>query len=372
MALNFKKIRKGFAFCLALIMLLSANIIAYADERAEYNLTLTLTAEDTFDVTGLLYDDDKTAAVTLRTDNEAVALTLDGNMIKAVSAGTATITAECADYYMTDYIKSVYYIALTVVNKESEQPTTPTEPKTETKSYDDVLPYCKGIAKMADKRTNLKRVVYGKSVMGKPLEAYEIYNASKNNKYSKTLFMDFCVHGFEDEYYRDGKVLLKEAVRLVKYFTEHSSALKNFRLVIVVCANPDGTFDGKNNSRANSRAFGRCTAKHVDINRDFRKFKGKETRALKKYILKSDPDIYMNCHGWENQVIGTRKLNKIVKKNLRVRRTQNGVYCYNKGFAIGWVHKKLQIPVALVEYKNTSSVSTTKDVKMIKDIVKAY
>ncbi len=369
MTLNFKKIRMGFAFCLALIMLLSTNLIAYADETAEYNLTLTLTAEDTFDVSTLMYEDDKTASITLRSDNETVATVLDGYTIKAVSAGTATVTVECADYYMTDNIKSMYYIALTVVNKETVQPT---KPKTETKSYDDVLPYCKGIAKMADKRTNLKRVVYGKSVMGKPLEAYEIYNASKNNKYSKTLFMDFCVHGFEDEYYRDGKVLLKEAVRLVKYFTEHSSALKNFRLVIVVCANPDGTFDGKNNSRANSRAFGRCTAKHVDINRDFGKFKGKETRALKKYILKSDPDIYMNCHGWENQVIGTRKLNKIVKKNLRVRRMQNGVYCYNKGFAIGWVHKKLQIPVALVEYKNTSSVSTTKDVKMIKDIVKAY
>ncbi len=163
MILNVKKIRKGFAFCLALIMLLSTNIIAYADERAEYNLTLTLTAEDTFDVSTLLNENDKTASITLRTDNEAVAVTLDGNMIKAVSAGTATITAECADYYMTDYIKSVYYIALTVVNKESEQPTTPTEPKTETKSYDDVLPYCKGIAEMADKRTNLKRVVYGKS-----------------------------------------------------------------------------------------------------------------------------------------------------------------------------------------------------------------
>lgn len=378
MKINIQKIRRSLAFCLALIMLLSANLTVYADEQtqAQYDLSLTLNEGDTFDVSTLMYEDDKACLINLSTDNSSVVTVLENCTVQATGAGTATITAECAYYYMTDSIKSVYRIALTVNKKENVvQPDNSEDTKkdtTEKKSYDDVLPYCKGIAKMADKCSNLKRVVYGRSVMGKPLEAYEIYNKSRNNKYSKTLFMDFAVHGFEDEYYRDGKVLLKEAVRLVKYFTEHSSALKNFRLVIVVCANPDGTFDGKNNSRANSRAFGRCTAKHVDINRDFKRFKGKETRALKKFILKEEPDVYLNCHGWENQVIGTRKLNKIVKDNLRVRRTQNGVYCYNKGFVIGWVHKKLQIPAALVEYKNTSSVSTTKDVKMIKDIVKAY
>lgn len=378
MKINIQKIRRSLAFCLALIMLLSANLTVYADEQtqAQYDLSLTLNEGDTFDVSTLMYEDDKACLINLSTDNSSVVTVLENCTVYATGAGTATITAECAYYYMTDSIKSVYRIALTVNKKENVvQPDNSEDTKkdtTEKKSYDDVLPYCKGIAKMADKCSNLKRVVYGRSVMGKPLEAYEIYNKSRNNKYSKTLFMDFAVHGFEDEYYRDGKVLLKEAVRLVKYFTEHSSALKNFRLVIVVCANPDGTFDGKNNSRANSRAFGRCTAKHVDINRDFKRFKGKETRALKKFILKEEPDVYLNCHGWENQVIGTRKLNKIVKDNLKVRRTQNGVYCYNKGFVIGWVHKKLQIPAALVEYKNTSSVSTTKDVKMIKDIVKAY
>ena len=368
MKLQLQNLRRCFAFVFVLVILVSANCVAYASEPREYNLSLTLTENETFDVSTLLYKNDKFENINLYSDNENVALVLYKCIIKAAAVGTATITVEC--YSDAQYnIDSLYYIALTVNEKA---PTEPSKPNESQKNYDDVLPYCKGIAKMADKRSNLKRVVYGKSVMGKPLEAYEIYNASKNNRYSKTLFIDFAVHGFEDEYYRDGKVLLKEAVKLVRYFAEHSSALKNFRLIIVVCANPDGTFDGRNNSRANSRAFGRCTAKHVDINRDFRRFRGKETRALKNYILKSNPDVYLNCHGWENQVLETRKLNKIVKKNLRVRRTQNEVYCYSKGFVIGWVHKKLQIPAALVEYKNTSSVSTNKDVKMIKDIIKAY
>lgn len=381
MKLQLQNLRRCFAFLLALIMFVSGSGVCFADEQtAHYDLNLALTEGETFDVSTLLYESDKSYGVMLYSSDEAVASVVENSVIFANGIGVATIIVECVNPYMLDEVYSIYYIALTVKAKASEsneqnppnQNSQNASSGSQSKSYDDVLPYCKGIAKMADERSNLKRVVYGKSVMGKPLEAYEIYNASRKNDYSSTLFIDFAVHGFEDEYYRDGKVLLKEAVRLVKYFVKHSSVLKDYRLVIVVCANPDGIFDGKNNSRANSRAFGRCTAKHVDINRDFRRFRGKETRALKKYILKSDPDVYLNCHGWENQVIGTRKLNKIVKKNLKVRRTQNEVYCYSKGFVIGWVHKKLQIPAALVEYKNTSSVSTTKDVKMIKNIIKAY
>ena len=54
----------------------------------------------------------------------------------------------------------------------------------------------------------------------------------KNNV--KTIFMDFAVHGFEDEYYRDGQVLVKEANALIDYFAKHPTELKDYRLVIVL------------------------------------------------------------------------------------------------------------------------------------------
>ena len=370
---------------LIFVVLFSFPVCAFADDEA-YNLEYTMNIGDEVEIKSLIPENHKEENIRVSSEPIYVVSIVDGQKIVAVNEGVITFTAESYTYdnyydnYYNEYydgtpsyginevVTATYNITITV-NKAVENDIHESKPLT---IKGEVLPYCKGIAKSSLTHSNLKRVVYGKSVMGKPLEAYEIYNKSKNNKYKKTLFIDFAIHGFEDEYYRDGKVLVKEAVRLVKYFTEHSSALKNYRLIIVVCANPDGTFDGRNNSRANSRAFGRCTAKHVDMNRDFRRFRGKETRALKKYILKSDPDLYINCHGWENQVIGSRKLNKIIRKNLKLRRTQNDVYCYNQGFAIGWVHRELGIPVALLEYKNTSSVSTKKDIKMIKNIVKKY
>lgn len=366
---------------LIFVVLFSFPVCAFADDEV-YNLEHTMNIGDEVEIKSLLPESHKEENIRVSSEPICVVSVVDGQKIVAVNEGVITFTAEsysCDNYYneyydgtpsygINEVVTATYNITITV-NKAVENDIHENKPLT---IKGEVLPYCKGIAKMSLTHSNLKRVVYGKSVMGKPLEAYEIYNKSKNNKYKKTLFIDFAIHGFEDEYYRDGKVLVKEAVRLVKYFTEHSSSLKNYRLIIVVCANPDGTFDGRNNSRANSRAFGRCTAKHVDMNRDFRRFRGKETRALKKYILKSDTDLYINCHGWENQVIGSRKLNKIIRSSHNLRRTQNDVYCNNQGFAIGWVHRELGIPVALLEYKNTSSVSTKKDIKMIKNIVKKY
>ena len=376
---------------LIFVVLFSFPVCAFADDEA-YNLEYTMNIGDEVEIKSLIPESHKEENIRVSSEPIYVVSIVDGQKIVAVNEGVITFTVESYTYdsyydnYYNEYydgtssngvnevVTATYNITITVNNAtENNTPTDKVENEANSLTIEgEVLPYCKGIAKMSLTHSNLKRVVYGKSVMGKPLEAYEIYNKSNNNKYKKTLFIDFAIHGFEDEYYRDGKVLVKEAVRLVKYFTEHSSSLKNYRLIIVVCANPDGTFDGKNNSRAKSRAFGRCTAKHVDMNRDFRRFRGKETRALKKYILKSDPDLYINCHGWENQVIGSRKLNKIIRKNLNLRRTQNDVYCYNQGFAIGWVHRNLGIPVALLEYKNTSSVSTKKDIKVIKNIVKKY
>lgn len=237
---------------------------------------------------------------------------------------------------------------------------------------DDALSLNIQSAQIAYDYDNVKRIKYGTSVKGKPLEAYEIYNASKNNKYTKTIFINFAVHGFEDEYNKDAKVLVKEGNALIKYFADHSSELNNYRLVIVPCANPDGTIDGKNNYRSGSKAFGRCTYKHIDMNRDFISFKAQESRALRDIIKKENTKIYLDCHGWENQVIGTTKLNSIIKSKLGVKRVQNGVYCQSKGYIIGWVNKTLKVPAAIIEYKDSKSVNTTKDVNMIKEIIKQY
>lgn len=214
---------------------------------------------------------------------------------------------------------------------------------------------------------NVEKIKYGKSAQGRNLEAFVITNASNTSK-KKTLFLDFAIHGFEDEYYRDGQVLTKEANALIEYFSNHLTELKNYKLVIVPCANPDGTIAGKNNMRNGTSAFGRCTSKHIDMNRDWGSFKAVETKYLKNFIVKTKPDFYLNMHGWLNETIGDSNLNRIINSKLGLSKMSNS-YPTKSGFAIEWVHKNLKIPATLVEYKSSKSVSTLKDVNMIKAII---
>ena len=217
---------------------------------------------------------------------------------------------------------------------------------------------------------NVEKVKYGKSYQDRNLEAFIITNPKKTT-YKKTLFMDFAIHGFEDEYYRDGKVLVSEAHAIIDYFAKNPSYLGDYRLMIVPCANPDGTVAGENNLRKGKTAFGRCTANHVDMNRDFGSFKAVETVALKNLIVSSKPDVYLNFHGWYDEVIGDKALAKIIAKKMYLSDVDNH-YGSTEGYAIGWVHDNLKIPVALVEYASSNEVYLSRDVDMIKAIIKNY
>lgn len=200
------------------------------------------------------------------------------------------------------------------------------------------LPLNANAAQLALDHNHVTQVVYGKSVQNRNLEGYIITPA--NGKYKKTLFIDFAIHGFEDDYARDGQ-----------------------RLTAIA---------GKNAQRSGKNAFGRCTAAHIDINRDFGPFKGKETRALRDFILRSKPNVYINAHGWLNETLGTKKLCQIVNRTLHLNKMKDGVYAANEGYAIGWVHKKLNIPCCLLEYKAPNALHTKDNVRMIREIIKAY
>ncbi|MBR3150047.1 MAG: Ig-like domain-containing protein, partial [Eubacterium sp.] len=227
----------------------------------------------------------------------------------------------------------------------------------------------RNVCQIALDNSNVTRIQYGKSANGRVLEGYVIVN-KKNTKYKKTLFIDFAVHGFEDSYFRDGKKLVQEANKLIEYFAYHSDQLGKYRLVIVPCANPDGTIAGKNNLRACGSAFGRCTAKHVDMNRDFNSFRAVESKKLRSFILKCKPNVYLNMHGWLNETMGNARLSRIINRNLGLPKYVNG-YGHASGYVIGWVSRNLGIPAALVEYKSPAKINTKKDIKMIRAIIKA-
>lgn len=211
------------------------------------------------------------------------------------------------------------------------------------------------------------KIVFNDKQEGYIATNYLKLEKDKTKKY-KVIFIDFAIHGFEDEYYRDGQALVEEANSLIEYFANNPTELSNCKLIIVPCVNTDGTIAGKNNERACSSAFGRCTANHIDMNRDWVDFKAVETRKLRDYIKKCSPNIYLNVHGWLDESIGDANLNKIIAKNLGLSKKINN-YPTQAGYAIDWVHKNLKIPASLIEYKSSSTISTKKDISLIKELI---
>ena len=227
----------------------------------------------------------------------------------------------------------------------------------------------KRATKIAMDYSNVSKIVYGKSEYGRNLEAFVI-NGGGNN--SKTLFCTFAVHGFEDSYYRDGKLLVEAANDVIEYFAKNPDDLWDYRMVIVPCANPDGTIDGENNWRAKSGAFGRCTADNVDMNRDFisGKFQARESRALRDLMYKYKMNVYIDFHGWLNSVLGDPDLVSIYRSTNSLSRDQSNHYGIDSGYIFGWAKANLGAKSALVEFESPSALNSNSVINGIYETVR--
>ncbi len=217
---------------------------------------------------------------------------------------------------------------------------------------------------------NCTRYTYGKSVLGYPLDGFIINGNGRNNK---TIFMDFAVHGFEDEYANDGRVLVALGNELVEYYSSHRDLLGDYKMVIVPCANPDGVLHGKNNYRAGKRgAFGRCTYDGIDMNRDFGSgsFKAVESRALRDFMRRYTPDMYLNFHGWENSVIGNPHIVNVFRTRVGIKTDKSNRYGADQGYIIAYTKNSLNSDSALIEFKNTRSVYSSKVIAALNDLMR--
>lgn len=204
-----------------------------------------------------------------------------------------------------------------------------------------------------------KELSYGTSENGRDLEYYSI----APNDYDSTILMVFAIHGYEDMYDKDAKVLVDIANYLVQYYKDGTQEmLSNTRLLIVPCANPDGLYDGKSNN-----GFGRCNAKGIDLNRDFDAlhkvfsssrnytkypFSAKESKALRDLVYNEKPSIVIDLHGWENCTIGDGKIAKAFKDTLGLKhKTEFNNNC--NGYFSYWAHLQ-GADSLLVEFKNTN------------------
>ncbi len=215
--------------------------------------------------------------------------------------------------------------------------------------------------------------VYGSSELGRDLVCYQI----SQKTYRRTVLLNFAIHGFEDEYYRDGKVLVELGNMLVKYYSAQPS-MNGCRLLIVPCANPDGVYEGTTNY-----GFGRCNAKGIDLNRDFDAnyipyynsrnytpyaFSAKESRALRDLCKKYQPDVVIDFHGWLNYTIGDGAVAAIFSQEMGLSHyvSFNSTNC--SGYFANWAHQNGSLGL-LVEFKSSTSVDKTKLINAVNRLV---
>lgn len=201
--------------------------------------------------------------------------------------------------------------------------------------------------------------LYGQSVLGRDLVCWTIHREA----YSRTILLNFAIHGWEDSYAADGRLLVELGNALVAHYSQ-SGDLQDCRLLIVPCANPDGIAEGTTNN-----GFGRCNADGIDLNRDFdashvvytnarnytpAPFSGAESCALRDLVWASDPDVVVDFHGWLNYTIGNSELAEVFSTYVGV----NHKYELTTG-AHGYFSYWAQLQGAeaiLVEFKDTTSV----------------
>ncbi len=156
---------------------------------------------------------------------------------------------------------------------------------------------------------------YGTSVQGRELLCHRIGNPGA----SRSFLMVFAIHGFEDSFKQDGRVLTEIAEAMIAHYRLKANQLNDYVLYIIPCANPDGQTEGTSKD-----GFGRCNANGIDINRDFpvewkrmttaryqtgnEPLASPEARALYDLALSLSPTYGADVHGWINRVYGNEAL----------------------------------------------------------------
>ena len=218
-------------------------------------------------------------------------------------------------------------------------------------------------AEAAEIAKRFKRVVFGKSVMGRDLYAYQIDGKGRNDKLA---FAIFTQHGWEDDFPRDGQALVDCAERLAIYYRDNPEQLHDFRLIIIPLLNPDGLIDGVNAERDDGKEpFGRCTAAGVDLNRDWGagRFKAIESRSLLNYInsFTEEKIMLLDFHGYLDGYYGSPVIGAEFATQFDMEDRISLGYFAKFGYLMGYASETLGIPhVALIEFKDAWSADSVK------------
>lgn len=170
---------------------------------------------------------------------------------------------------------------------------------------------------------NGEKICYGYSGEGRELIAYRFGNGSH------VMVLGFALHGFEDNFYQDGKALVYTAEQLMASLKKSNLAAQHgWTVYVLPCMNPDGLYSGYSHNgpgRCTTRRFdadGKLMVGGIDLNRCFpvgftptftsRNYTGStplgcpEAKALSEFIQRvkgNSTNILVDTHGWYQQII---------------------------------------------------------------------
>ena len=204
--------------------------------------------------------------------------------------------------------------------------------------------------------------------MGNVIEA--VYFEPVN--YSRTVLAVFGLHGYEDWYPKDGQLLVDTANAAIEDFMGNIELIGDTRYIIVPCANPDGLIYGYTEN-----GFGRCNAEGIDLNRDFdynwgkiynprwktgdMPFSAAESRALRDLVLRENPDIVLDFHGWLDCVYTKNMDAELIRYKLNLGNTKPALpgFKESQGYFYAWAGKYAKS--ALIELKEGKDVGYYKN-----------
>ena len=191
---------------------------------------------------------------------------------------------------------------------------------------------------------------------------------------NNVLFATFAVHGFEDNWYRDGQALTEIANHFYNKLVSDSDIYiaKNWTVYIFPSVNPDGEYYGDSNNGPGRRTLYSWAPqnKGIDINRswqcrgmtyktwtDSRNYNGTagfqayEAGALKDFLINHKSNggktLLIDLHGWENSLIGDQEILDYYYPNFSYATKKYGQY--GQQYLISWARSDLGAQSALIE-----------------------
>ena len=193
------------------------------------------------------------------------------------------------------------------------------------------------------------------------------------------LFATFCVHGFEDNWWGDGRVLVNIANDFYNDLLKNGDIdlAKKWTIYIFKEINPDGLRLGYSNNGPGRTTLFSSVGRGIDINRSWQTgnyykkyyndrnyngtegFQAYEALYLRDFLLnhksKNGQTILIDLHGWENQLIGDSQIAEYYKQQYPTCSTRN-YGNYGIQYLISWGRQNLGARSVLIELPSIGGI----------------